>query len=79
MSRENVTLFYSVLDRDPELRARALGLRKTFKDQEEVLDAFLALAEEAGLPFTLEEYLNVQYEKAVLTSPEETIRKERKR
>ena len=78
MSRENVTLFYSVLDRDPALRARALSLRKTLKDQEDVLDAFLALAEETGLPFTLEEYLSVQYERASFTDSEENIRKERK-
>lgn len=78
MSRENVMLFYSVLDRDPALRARALGLRKTLKDQEDVLDAFLALAEETGFPFTLEEYLSVQYERASFTDPEENNRKARK-
>ena len=71
MSRENVTLFYAVLDRDPVLRARALALRETFSDQEDVLDAFLALAEEAGLPFTLEEYLNVQYERAAFADSNE--------
>ncbi|MBO4491228.1 MAG: Nif11-like leader peptide family natural product precursor [Lentisphaeria bacterium] len=78
MSRENVMLFYSVLDRDPALRARALGLRKTLKDQEEVLSAFLALAAEAGLPFTLEEYLSVQYERASFVDTEENIRRKRK-
>lgn len=71
-------LFYSVLDHDPALRTRALGLRKTLKDQEDVLDAFLALAEESGLPFTLDEYLSVQYERAAFADPEENIRKERK-
>lgn len=77
MSRENVMLFYSVLDRDPALRARALDLRKTLKDQEDVLDAFLDLARETGLPFTLEEYLSVQYERAAFTDKEGNIRKER--
>ena len=77
MSRENVTLFYSVLDRDPALRARALGLRNTLKEQEDVLEAFLALAEEAGLPFTLEEYLSVQYERAAFADEKGNIRKER--
>ena len=71
-------LFYSVLDRDPALRTRALGLRKSFEDPNDVLDAFIALAEETGLPFTLEEYLSVQYERASFTDSEENIRKERK-
>ncbi len=71
-------LFYSVLDRDPALRARALGLRKTLNDPDAVLDAFLALAEETGLPFTLEEYLSVQYERAEFADPEENISQERK-
>ena len=71
-------LFYSVLDRDPALRARALGLRRTLKDPDDVLDAFLALAEETGLPFTMEEYLSVQYERASFADSEGNIRKERK-
>ena len=78
MSRENVALFYSVLDRDPVLRARALGLRKTSEDQEEVISAFLALAEETGLPFTLEEFLTFQYERAEYANADGTIRKDRK-
>ena len=77
MSRENVTLFYSVLDRDPVLKARALELRKTLKNQEEVLSAFLALAAETGLPFTLEDFLTVQYERASFIDTEEDIRRKR--
>lgn len=79
MSRENVMLFYSVLDRDPALRTRALGLRKSLKDPDDVLDAFLSLAEESGLPFTLEEYLSVQYERASFVDPGGNIREERKK
>ena len=71
-----VELFYAVLDRDPDLRARALSLRQSFSDQEDVLAAFLALAEEAGLPFTLEEYLTVQYERASFVNSNDKIRKE---
>ena len=79
MSRENVALFYALLDRDPVLRTRALGLRKNLKEQEDVLDAFLALASETGLPFTLEEYLSVQYERAsFVDSNENNINRKRK-
>ena len=79
MSSENVALFYALLDRDPVLRTRALGLRKTLIDQEDVLDAFLALAAETGLPFTLEEYLEVQYERAsFVDSNENNINRKRK-
>lgn len=47
------------------LRERALSLQKIYKEQEDVLDAFLTLAEEAGLPFTQEEYMSVMYQRAV--------------
>ena len=55
MSLEAVQLFYQKLETDPELRQRALGLQKRFKDQEQVIDAFIALAAEQGHSFTAAE------------------------
>ena len=59
MSLEAVQIFYQKLETDPELRQRALGLQKRFKDQEQVIDAFIALAAEQGHSFTAAEL--VQY------------------
>ena len=59
MSLEAVHIFYRKLETDPELRQRALGLQKRFKDQEQVIDAFIALAAEQGNSFTAAEL--VQY------------------
>ena len=59
MSLEAVQIFYQKLENDPELRQRALGLQKRFKDQEQVIDAFIALAAEQGHSFTATEL--VQY------------------
>ena len=59
MSLEAVHIFYQKLETDPELRQRALGLQKRFQDQEQVIDAFIALAAEQGHSFTAAEL--VQY------------------
>ncbi len=64
MSIENVDRFYALLDRDAALRERALRLQTIYEEQEDVLDAFLALAEEYGLPFTESEFMNVMYRRA---------------
>ncbi|MBR4662409.1 MAG: Nif11 family protein, partial [Lentisphaeria bacterium] len=50
---------YQKLETDPELRQRALELQKRFKDQEQVIDEFIALAAEQGHSFTATEL--VQY------------------
>ena len=59
MSLEAVHVFYQKLETDPELRQRALGLQKQFNDQEQVIEAFIALAAEQGHSFTAAEL--VQY------------------
>ncbi len=64
MSIENVDRFYELLDADTVLREQALKLRTIYTEQEDVLDAFLALAESAGLPFTQEEFMCVMYRRA---------------
>ena len=65
MSIANVERFYELLEVDPELRARALELQTIYEEQEDVLDAFLALAEENGLPFTEQEFMSVMYQRAM--------------
>lgn len=65
MSLENVDRFYELLGTDPELRKRALALKTLRKEPEDVLDAFLALAAERGLPFTRQEYMTVMYRRAM--------------
>ena len=59
MSLEAVQLFYQKLETDPELRQRALALQSRFKDQEQVIEAFIALGAEQGHSFTAVEL--VQY------------------
>lgn len=65
MSIANVERFYELLEVDQELRARALKLQTIYEEQEDVLDAFLALAEENGLPFTEQEFMAVMYQRAM--------------
>ncbi len=65
MSIANVERFYELLEEDQELRARALKLQTIYEEQEDVLDAFLALAEENGLPFTEQEFMAVMYQRAM--------------
>jgi len=65
MSLQNVDRFYELLEVDQDLRQRALSLKTIYREQEDILDAFVALAEEQGLPFTQEEYMSVMYRRAV--------------
>ena len=65
MSIANVERFYELLEVDQELRKKALALQTIYSEQEDVLDAFLKMAEEAGLPFTAEEYMTVMYQRAI--------------
>ena len=65
MSIANVERFYELLEVDQELRARALKFQTIYEEQEDVLDAFLALAEENGLPFTEQEFMSVMYPRAM--------------
>lgn len=65
MSTVNVDRFYELLEVDQELRKKALALQTIYSEQEDVLDAFLKMAEEAGLPFTAEEYMTVMYQRAI--------------
>lgn len=65
MSLDNVDRFYRLLEEDSALRERALSLQSVCKEPDDVLDAFLALACEQGLPFTRQEYMTVMYRRAM--------------
>lgn len=64
MSRANIIAFYQHLETDRELQQKALALQNEFQEQEKVIEAFLALAEEAGFPFTFREFMEHLYEQA---------------
>lgn len=64
MSLENVDKFYQLLEEDPALRDRALSFQHIYSEQEQVLDAFIALAEECGLHFTQNEFMTVMFQRA---------------
>lgn len=64
MSLENVDKFYQLLEEDPALRDRALSFQHIYSEQEQVLDAFIALAEECCLPFTQNEFMTVMFQRA---------------
>ena len=64
MSRENILLFYRYLETHPEVQQKALNLQKEYEKEEEVIDAFLALAGETGFPFSLDEFLHHLYGQA---------------
>lgn len=64
MSRANIIAFYQLLEADKELQQKALSFQKEFQDQEKVIDAFLALAESVGLPFSYREFMEHMYEQA---------------
>ncbi len=70
MSIQNVDRFYELLERDLILREKALKLQTIYQEQEDVLDAFIALAAENGLPFTAEEFMCVMYRKATENDPQ---------
>ena len=59
MSQESIQLFYQELDRNPDLRSAALNLKKQFKSQEEVIEAFVSLGASCGFHFNSREL--VQY------------------
>ena len=65
MSITNVERFYELLEVDQELRAEALKLQTIYEEQEDVLDAFLEMAEKQGLPFTEQEFMAVMYQRAM--------------
>ena len=65
MSIVNVERFYELLEVDQELRAEALKLQTIYEEQEDVLDAFLELAEKQGLPFKEQEFMSVMYQRAM--------------
>ena len=62
LSAENVKLFYAELKRDRVLHERAMRLRTVYSRQEELIDAFLALARESGFPFSHEEFIAYVFE-----------------
>ena len=53
MSKANIIAFYQLLEADKE-----------FQEQEKVIDAFLALAESVGYPFSYREFMEHMYEQA---------------
>lgn len=64
MSKENIAKFYERLESDMLLRAKALSLKDIYPEQEQLIDAFIALAAEQGFTFTFEEFMQYMYEKA---------------
>mgnify|MGYP001639341718 FL=1 len=64
MSRENIRLFYAHLDRDPELRRKALSFQEVYTEQEDVIEAFLRFAASLGYEFTFREFMEHMYEQA---------------
>lgn len=64
MSRESIRLFYAHLERDPELRRRAMSFQNIYSQQEDVIDAFIRLAGQLGYEFTFREFMEYMYEQA---------------
>ena len=64
MSIANVKEFYLHLERNPRIQQEALLLQHQYAGQEEVINAFILLAQREGFPFTLEEFIQVMYENA---------------
>lgn len=64
MSKANIIEFYKLLEADRALQQKALSFQKEFQDQEKVIDAFIALAESVGFPFTYREFMEHMYEQA---------------
>ena len=59
-----VRLFYMQVINHEFYQQKALALQNEFQEQEKVIEAFLALAEEAGFPFTFREFMEHLYEQA---------------
>ena len=64
MSMANIIAFYQLLEADKKLQQKALSFQKEFQEQEKVIDAFLALAESVGYPFSYREFMEHMYEQA---------------
>ncbi|MBO5724303.1 MAG: Nif11-like leader peptide family natural product precursor [Lentisphaeria bacterium] len=69
MSIENVAAFYLKLEKDPLLRAKAMDLKNHYPAQEELIGAFLRLAQEEGFSFTAQELAAYIYEKGTAENP----------
>lgn len=64
MSKENIVLFYAHLERDPELRRKAMSFQEIYENQEDVIDAFINFAEKLGYEFTFREFMEHMYSQA---------------
>ncbi|MBE6367127.1 MAG: hypothetical protein E7052_04365 [Lentisphaerae bacterium] len=64
MSKKNIAQWYEILERDPLLRQKALAFQKIYPEQEQVIDAFIALASENGCDFTFQEFMEYMYDHA---------------
>ena len=64
MSKENIVLFYAHLERDPELRRKAMSFQEIYENQEDVIDAFINFAEKLGYKFTFREFMEHMYSQA---------------
>ena len=64
MSKENIAKLYKLLESDLVLREKALSFQKIYTQQEQVIDAFMALAAENGCEFTFQEFMEYMYEHA---------------
>lgn len=64
MSKENIVLFYAHLERDPELRRKAMSFQEIYENQEDVIDAFINFAEKLGYEFTFLEFMEHMYSQA---------------
>ena len=64
MSKANIIAFYQHLETDREQQQNAQALQNEYQEQEKLIEAFLALAEEAGFPFTFREFMEHLYEQA---------------
>lgn len=62
MSKKQVALFYAELHHNAELFAKASALQNIYKEQEQVLDAFIELGRQHGFIFTAEDLVNYIYE-----------------
>lgn len=64
MSKENILLFYAHLDRDPELRRKAMSFQELYTEQEDVIDAFIRFAASLGYEFSFREFMEHMYARA---------------
>lgn len=64
MSHENIAKLYQLLEKDTDLRKKALSFQTMYEDQEQVIDAFMAFAADLGYEFTFQEFMEYMYEHA---------------